>query len=326
MSQAGCAPVSVVIATVGRADALKVCLESLTIQTVRPADVMIVHSGADTGTKEVCDEPWASRGLTVLYFAYPRKSAALQRDFAVRRTRQPLIMFADDDMEFEPTWLEALLRVLESDPGIGATMGCIVNQNIGSPTSIWRLYRRLLAPRERGLLPGAVIGALVPNGFPAEASAPIRAEWLGGCITLIRTAAYLSVGGFAPHFRGSSPGEDLDLGYRVSRKWKIYYVPAARCLHHQSPAGREGIGRHQYLSMRSRFAFCRSSAGMTVAAAHLQVAVWAIFQTLSELVQLRRGHLRPDFLAACWGRIRGGWSCLGWNPSAEQFPEWHDVP
>jgi hypothetical protein len=64
---------------------------------------------------------------------------------------------------------------------------------------------------------------------------------------------------------------------------------------------------------------------MNVVAAHLQIAVWAVFQTLSELVQLRRGQLRPDFLAACWGRIRGGWSCLGWDPSAERFPEWHDA-
>src|SRR5262245_10285040 len=115
--------IAVVIATIGRADALKVCLDSLCRQTVMPAEVMVVHSGSDPETRELCEQDWASRGLNVEYFAYPHKSAALQRDFAVRRTRQPLIMFADDDMEFEPAWIDSLLRELVREPGIGATMG-----------------------------------------------------------------------------------------------------------------------------------------------------------------------------------------------------------
>lgn len=317
--------IAVVIATIGRADALRVCLDSLVLQTVRPAEVMVVHSGSDSETKVVCDEDWAARGLTVHYFAYSHKSAALQRDFAVRRTSHPLVMFADDDMEFEPDWIESLLRVLMNEPGIGATMGRIVNQTIAVPTGLWRVYRRLVAAPARATVPGAVIGALVPNGFPADAINPIRAEWVGGCITLLRKDAYLSVNGFAPHFRGSSPGEDVDLGYRISRQWKVYYVPTARCLHHQSPSGRENIGRHQYLSMRSRYAFCRASAGMGQLRALMQITLWALFQTASELSQLRRGRLRNDFLGACWGRIRGLWSCLGWSPADERFPDWHDT-
>jgi hypothetical protein len=59
--------------------------------------------------------------------------------------------------------------------------------------------------------------------------------------------------------------------------------------------------------------------------AFVHIGVWAVFQTLSELAQLRRGRLRPDFLSACVGRVRGAWSCVGWDPAAEQFPEWHDT-
>ncbi|MBY0493701.1 MAG: glycosyltransferase [Cyanobacteria bacterium] len=317
--------IAVVIATIGRAGALRVCLDSLAKQTMRPAEIVVVHSGSDPETRALCEEDWASRGLHVEYFAYPHKSAALQRDFAVRRTRQPLIMFADDDMEFERDWVEQLLRELIKEPGIGATMGRIMNQTIAVPTALWRFYRRLVASAARGFVPGAVIGALVPNGFPEDAAAPIPAEWVGGCITLLRKDAYLSVNGFAPHFRGSSPGEDVDLGYRISRRWKVYYVPSARCLHHQSRSGRENIGRHQYLSMRSRFAFCRASAGMGTLRSLWHITLWALFQTASELSQIRRGRLRRDFLAAIGGRIRGAWSCAGWDPTAEQFPEWHDT-
>jgi GT2 family glycosyltransferase len=317
--------IAVVIATVGRADALQVCLESLAIQTVRPAEIMIVHSGSDPETRVVCEQDWTSRGLNVQYFAYPQKSAALQRDFAVRRTGQPLIMFADDDMEFEPDWIESLLRELMRAPDIGATMGRILNQTIAVPTPLWRLYRRLVASAPRALAPGAVVGAQVQIGFPEDATEPMPSEWVGGCITLLRKDAYLSVNGFAPHFRGSSPGEDVDLGYRISRRWKVIYVPSARCLHHQSPLGREDIGRHQYLSMRSRFNFCRASAGMGTVRSLWHITLWGIFQSASEFSQVRRGRLRRDFLAACWGRVRGLWSCIGWDPTAERFPEWHDT-
>lgn len=283
---------------------------------------MVIDSGSDAETPALCARDWPSKGLSVQYVASPHQGAALQRDFGIRHTTAPLVLLCDDDVELEPAWVESLLRVVASDSAVGAAMGRILNQPLLTPTLLWRLYRRIVASPGRRLAPGAVVGALVPNGFPESATEPLPTEWLGGGVTLLRTEAYLSVNGFAAHFRGSSPGEDLDLGYRLSRRWKVYYVPAARCLHHASPTGRESIARHQYFSVRSRFAFCRVSAGMPLPKAFLQVGLWVKFQTLSELGQLRRGRLRGDFLDACWGRLKGMWSCVGWNPAAERFPEW----
>lgn len=316
-------PVAVIIATVGRAAALRVCLDSLVAQTARPAEVMVVHSGSDSDTKVVCDEDWLKRGLPIRYFAYPQRSTALQRDFAVHRTSCPFILFADDDMEFSPGWIESLLATLESDPGAAAAMGCITNQQLPIPTFLWRLYRRLVASRDRRSLPGAVIGAGVANGFPVDAKTPLPAEWIGGCNTLMRRAVYLSVNGFAPYFRGSSPGEDIDLGFRISRRWRIYYVPAARCEHHQASRGRDGVAEYQYAYMRSRYAFCRISAGMSPVSAFGHIVLWAVFQTVSELAQLRRGAVRPGFFGAGYGRLLGVWSCVGWRPQDERFPDWH---
>lgn len=317
--------ITTVIATIGRAGDLEVCLDSLAAQTVRPADVMVVHSGADQETRALCERDWPAKGLRVRYFACPHKGAALQRDFGIRHSDTMLILMCDDDVELEPRWIESLLQVVAHDSKVGAAMGRILNQPLLAPTALWRLYRRIVASPERAAQPGAIVGALVPNGFREGPGDPVACEWLGGGVTLLRRAAYLDVNGFAAHFRGSSPGEDLDLGYRLSRRWQVWYVPAATCLHHASASGRERIGRHQYLSVRSRFAFCRVSAGMNSAGSMAHVGLWAAFQTLSELSQLRRGRLRPDFVDACLGRIRGMWSCVGWVPSDERFPEWHDT-
>jgi len=316
------ADIAAVIPTVGRPGSLAAVLASLAAQTVRPSTVMVVHSGDDADTKAVCDR---ASGVTVSYMRSPHRGAALQRDLAIRGTTCPLILLCEDDVEVECDWVESLLKVVEPSRDVAAAMGRIVNQPFISAPGVWRLYRRLVASPGRARQPGAVVGALVANGFPLDTTAPMPTEWIGGGITLMRREAYLSVGGFAPHFRGSSPGEDIDLGYRLSRSWRLLYVPAARCVHHQLAAGREPIAQHQYLSMRSRFAFCRSSARKGVVASFAQIGLWAAFQTLSELGQLRRGRLRHDFLPVCAGRIRGAWSCLGWDPAAERFPELHDT-
>ena len=217
------------------------------------------------------------------------------------------------------------MREIQRDPRIGAVMGRIENQPMQMPQGLWRLYRRLVAPASRANQPGALIGPLLNNGFPAGTTSPMATEWIGGGLALIRREAYLSVGGFAAHFRDSSPGEDLDLGYRMSRRWSLFYVPAARCVHHQTDHGRDSHAHYQYLSVRARFAHCRVSAGRSLVLSFAQVGLWAAFQTLSELGQLRRGHLRAGFIDALWGRVRGTWSCIGWNPAAERFPEPHET-
>ena len=310
------------IATLGRPDALAVCFHSLSIQSHRPDEVIVVHAGADPETRELCERHSRDVPYPVRYYSCSVRGAALQRDFGVHQAAGDLVLFADDDVEFATDWIEQLLAVVSADPGTAAAMGALSNQSLLPPTAIWRLYRRVVATAAVANRPGAIIGALVPNGFPPETRAAMAAEWIGGGVTLLRKSAYLSVDGFAAHYRGSSPGEDLDLGYRLSRRWKVFYVPAARCVHHQASSGREQIGRHQYLSMRSRYGFCRASAGMSVVQSWWQMCVWALFQTASEFAQLRRGRLRRDFLQACWGRCYGALSCINWNPAGEPQPEW----
>jgi GT2 family glycosyltransferase len=122
------------------------------------------------------------------------------------------------------------------------------------------------------------------------------------------------VGGFASFFTGSSPGEDLDLGYRLSRKWKVYYVPTARCVHHQAPSGREESDQHQYLSMRARFGILTITMGKSRVVALGHIGLWALVQFMSELASLRRGLSRPDLPRKWSGRLRGFFSCLHFQP------------
>ena len=311
MTNLGPRAVSAIIATVGRPELLRLCLESLAKQTVTVSEVVVVHCGDDSATEALTNEArWTEAGMEVRYFHYPERNCARQRNFAIEQARHDNLLLIDDDVEVDPHWVEELFTPIWNDPHVGATMGRLVNQPMATPTFFWRIYRVLLHGRVKGFEPGRLIGAALPNGFPTTVDQPIACEWIGGGASAMRREAFECAGGFASFFDGSSPGEDLDLGYRLSRKWKVYYVPAAKCIHHQAPSGREETNRHQYLSMRSRFGILTITMGKRRYAALAHVALWALVQFLSEVASLRHGVLRPDLPRAWAGRLKGFFSCL----------------
>lgn len=303
--------ISGIIATVGRPELLRLCLENLSKQTVPVSEVVVVHCGEDAKTLEVTqDARWGEAGMRVRYFHYPERNCAQQRNFAIERATHDNLLLIDDDVEVEPHWVEQLFQLIWTDPTVGATMGNVINQPMATPTFFWRIYRLLMHGRVKGFEPGRLVGAALPNGFPRTAQQPIPCEWIGGGASALRREAFDSVGGFASFFSGSSPGEDLDLGYRISRQWKVYYVPSARCIHHQAPSGREQSGQHQYLSMRARFGILTLTMRKNRYAALGHIGLWALVQGLSEVASLRHGLLRPDLPRAWSGRLRGFLSCV----------------
>jgi GT2 family glycosyltransferase len=304
-------PISAIIATVGRPELLTRCLESLSKQTVRVSEVVVAHCGDDAETMSVTADPrWSETGIDVRYFHHPERNCARQRNFAIERAKHDNLLLVDDDVEVDPHWVEELFKPIWTDPKVGATMGNLINQPMATPTLFWRIYRIIMHGKVKGFEPGRLIGAALPNGFPATAEKPIPCEWIGGGASALRRDAFQSVGGFASFFIGSSPGEDLDLGYRLSRTWKVYYVPSAKCIHHQAPSGRERSDQHQYLSMRSRFGILTITMGKSRYAALGHIGLWALVQGLSEVASLRHGLSRPDLPRAWSGRLRGFLSCV----------------
>jgi len=308
-------PISAIIATLGRPALLKVCLESLSRQTVPVSEVIVVHCGDDEATPGLAnDSRWRQLGMDVRYFHHHERNCASQRNFAIEQATHENLLLVDDDIEVEPEWTEELFKPIWSDASVAATMGRLVNQPMASPTFLWRVYRVLIHGRRKGLEPGRMVGAALPNGFPVSADEPIACEWIGGGASAVRRKAFTAAGGFASFFTGSSPGEDLDLGYRLSRNWKVHYIPSARCVHHQAASGRERIDHHQYLSIRSRFGILTATMGKSRVVALGHIGLWAFVQCLSEIAGLRRGMLHPDLFRAWLGRARGFLSCLRWVP------------
>ena len=314
--------ISVVIPTLGRPEDLTKCLESLSKQTVPVSEILIVHCGKDRETAEVVnDNRWKTAGLDVRYYFHQVANAAMQRNFAIQHASYENLLLLDDDIEVDSRWAEELFKPIWADERVGATMGRITNQPMPAPTPFWRIYRIVLHGRNKGLKAGLLVGAALPNGFPSSANDLIPCEWIGGGVSALRREAFRSAGGFASFFTGSSPGEDLDLGYRISRSWRVYYVPSATCIHNQASTGREGSKLHQYLSMKSRFGILTVTMAKSRLKALSHIAVWAAVQGLSELASTRRGKLPSNLLKAWRGRLEGFIFCLRWHPELENHSE-----
>lgn len=305
---------SAIIPTVGRPDYLRKCLESLITQKVKIDEVIIIDASFDNVTHVlVADSFWEQKGLKCKYFKYGERNAAAQRNFGVSQSIGEWLLFMDDDVELDSTWSQELLRPMLEDINVAATRGAIINQPFPKPSPLWRAYHRLVVGRSVEQAQGKVVGAVLANGFMPLPNNPVEIEWIGGGVSAVRRSAFAEVGGFAPYFTGPSPGEDIDLGYRLSRKWKVLYVPAAVLYHHEAASGRVPLSKHQYHSMRSRYAILRRAMGYGYWGALYHIVMWAIFQSISELFASRK-QLSLTFLAAWWGRLLGFASCVFWNP------------
>ncbi|HET6972500.1 MAG TPA: glycosyltransferase family A protein, partial [Pyrinomonadaceae bacterium] len=185
------AGISAIIPTLGRPEMLKLCLESLTKQTVPISEVILVHCGDDKATQTLAKETrWSDAGLSVRYFHYPERNCAAQRNFAVARASYDNLLLIDDDVEVEACWTEELFKPIWNDSKVGATMGSVVNQPMATPTFFWRIYRTVLHGKTEGFAPGRLVGAALPNGFPTTARELMSCEWIRGGASALRREAF----------------------------------------------------------------------------------------------------------------------------------------
>lgn len=109
--------VSAVIATYNRPGMLHRALESVLGQTFKDFDVWVVDDGSKTA-KSVCeemDEKFAERGVALNCLSLEENSGyyAVPRNQAIVLCKASYIAYLDDDNEWDPDHLEALMEEME---------------------------------------------------------------------------------------------------------------------------------------------------------------------------------------------------------------------
>ena len=240
----------VIICTRNRPADLARCLRSVLEQDVVPT-VSIVDSSDGRAAEDVCIlAKTDSSGTKVRYTRSP-PGLTKQRNLGVRLADPgaEVLHFIDDDVEVCPSYFASTMRVFENDhyKRIGGVGGLIQNAP-ERRVNMWNRFFLLDSKRQ---------GVVLPSGWNVmvfDAEGPLTVEWLSGCSMSYRREVFEEIS-FDESMEGYSWGEDLDFGYRASRRWTLIVTPSAQLVHHLSPHSREDRHRLARSQVASRYRF-----------------------------------------------------------------------
>jgi GT2 family glycosyltransferase len=264
---------SVVICTLERRDDLSRCIASWLSQDPLPLDIVVVHGGPSEDLEQDLQTTIDGTGVALSYLRMP-PSLVRQRNAGIPLARGDVVFYVDDDAVYLPGYAAAILAVYQHDRegAVGGVQGTIANPGNPAMTRS-RLANVFLLTRLNGN------GTLQASGWPAFCTARptlARVEVFSGPAMSFRRDV-LEEFRFDEGLGDYYVGDDFELAYRVSRKYKLFQVPDAQVMHYSSPPkGREASRRrarmnvinHRYLSRKllgdgwkTRLAFAWSELG-----------------------------------------------------------------
>jgi glucosyl-dolichyl phosphate glucuronosyltransferase len=226
---------SVIIPTRNRAEQLFGTLESLTLQTYpqNRFEVLVVDNGSTDATADVC-EHFKLRIQKLRYIYEPRPGLHNGRHAGLKHADGQILVYADDDIEAQPTWLEGIAESF-ADSAVALVGGKILPKFDGKPPA-W------VAALCRNTTTGWVLGWYSVLDF-GDLAHEISPEYVWGCNFSIRKDVLTEIGGFHPDgfprelikYRGD--GETYVSESVRKLGLKALYNPRA-AVHHLVPASR----------------------------------------------------------------------------------------
>lgn len=216
--------ISAIIVTKGRPAMLAETLASLADCEPLPDELIVVDGDPDQSARAIAAELDARAVLPVRYVS-SEPGLTHQRNVGVRAASGDVLVFADDDVDFDPRTFSELASAFADPAVVGATGRVIEPEGR-------RFGRR--ESRLRALLHvGGAEGTMARYGYPRRiihAEIPRDVEFMHGCLMSARADAARAVP-FDEHLTGYGLAEDEDFSYRLSRHGRLRYVPAAAVVH-----------------------------------------------------------------------------------------------
>jgi GT2 family glycosyltransferase len=207
-------PVSVVVPTIGRAELLRRCLQSISECSPRAAEIVIVDQSRDDAVRSVV-AGFAHSNARLLVSTDRDRSLAVNR--GMTEAEHDVGLVTDDDCTAAPTWVGVAWRHLSSDPRTIVT-GRVLP--VGDAVSV-----------------PSLIGSAAPRDYTGE----IHYDVLFGCNMACSRARFLALGGFDERVKLA---EDNDFCYRWLRAGQpLRYDPDLLIWHHAWRAPSE-LERH----------------------------------------------------------------------------------
>jgi glycosyltransferase involved in cell wall biosynthesis len=216
--------ISVIIATLGRAEILRKTLAAVRNCMPPPDEVLVVDGDPDRSAELVTNE-LNETGLRIRYLRSAR-GLTKQRNIGIDRAEGDVLVFIDDDVRV-PSDVFSVLREVYADEAVVAATGRIVE-----PSS-----KRLFGKHSpaRRFLPGGGgrDGTFTRYGYPRrliDLNTERDIDFMDGSFMSVRTSIVREIR-FDEALEGYALAEDEDFSYRVSRRGRIRFVPRIAIYH-----------------------------------------------------------------------------------------------
>lgn len=221
---------SVIIPTRNRAQALSSALRSIAGQTLSQDEfeVIVVDNGSVDNTRDIF-ESFRGTIRNLLYSHEERPGLHAGRHRGLSRAGTDILVYADDDIEAFPTWLQGVSEAFEDQDVVlagGKVIPRFENEPPGWLAGMWE------RPREGGRILTEL--SIIDLGDHIREISPYH---VFGCNFSIKKQILLDAGGFHPdampreqiRFRGD--GETSVANYINTRGHRVVYHPRASVYH-----------------------------------------------------------------------------------------------
>ncbi len=222
---------SVIIPTRNRSKILFGTLESIAKQTLHSNlfEVIVVDNGSTDSTRDVVDS-FIGKIQNLRYYYDESPGLHVGRHKGLKEAKTDIIVYADDDIETFPTWLEGIAEAFE-DKDVMLVGGKTLPKFEAEPPD-WIMKMWLQAHPE-----GNVLFSLSILDF-GDSIKEINPYFVFGCNFSIRKSVILEASGFHPDampqvfikYRGD--GESYVWRYIMENGLKTLYCPKALIFHH----------------------------------------------------------------------------------------------
>jgi glycosyltransferase involved in cell wall biosynthesis len=243
----GSESVTVVICTRNRAEALRVCLQSVRLLEHDAVEFVIVDNApADDSTREVIMEI-AIEDSRFRYVREPHPGLTWARNRGLAHATGEIIAYTDDDVRVDRLWIKGLLRGFHRRADVACVTGLVASASLELAAEQYFDARVSWSSTCEPRVYDARHG---PSGIELH---PYAAGGFGtGANFAFRTRLLREIGGFDESLPGA---EDLDIFVRVLRAgYSISYEPAA-LVWHKHRTNQNDLSRQMYVYGRDLSAF-----------------------------------------------------------------------
>jgi GT2 family glycosyltransferase len=242
---------TLLITTLNRPDELRRCVTSIARQTELP-DELVVIDASDEQRRCSLDDIVEPTGIRLVHVPAER-GRTRQLNTGIRIAQGDPVIIVDDDTVLDREFVHAMVDGFEKGgPDVGAIQGTMVNDTY-QPAALRVLRTLFLLPQHTARSAGKVLR----SGYYTIPVRPERATE--------SEAVRLTATGFRRHvlhefgldeaLPGYALKEDIELSYRISRRYRVLVIPEARFLHLRTPSERIDVREKARIHIVNNFWF-----------------------------------------------------------------------